>query len=247
MDASLERVGSGLVPTDLYDRIAGVLDAARNRAYTAVNFAMVQAYWEIGRSIVEEQGGEERAEYGNALIINLSEKLTADYGKGFDERNLRFMRRFYAIFPIRNALRSELTWTHCRLLCKVKDEDARLWYMNEAANEHWSSRQLDRQISTLYYVIIDLKVGKLTHTDVGQMDSYIRMFDALQRRDDDNPTIGLILCSEKNEAVARYSALADGKQLFASKYVLELPSVEELEAQMENTRREFEANIGSEG
>ena len=97
------------------------------------------------------------------------------------------------------------------------------------------------------YVIIDLKVGKLTHTDVGQMDSYIRMFDALQRRDDDNPTIGLILCSEKNEAVARYSALADGKQLFASKYVLELPSVEELEAQMENTRRAFEANIGSEG
>ncbi|WP_449316884.1 PDDEXK nuclease domain-containing protein [Rubneribacter sp.] len=331
----------------MYDRIAGVLDAARNRAYTAVNFAMVQAYWEIGRSIVEEQGGEERAEYGNALIINLSEKLTADYGKGFDERNLRFMRRFYTTFPIRNALRSELAWTHYRLLCKVKDEDARLWYMNEAANEHWSSRQLDRQISTLYYerllasrekepvieeaneklvqvepvdfikdpyvleflnlkeyprlhesnleqalidklqeflleletgfcfvarqkrmryehddfyldlvfyhailkcyVIIDLKVGKLTHTDVGQMDSYIRMFDALQRRDDDNPTIGLILCSEKNEAVARYSALADGKQLFASKYVLELPSVEELEAQMENTRRAFEANIGSEG
>ena len=244
-------------------------------------------------------------------------------------------------------MRSELAWTHYRLLCKVKDEDARLWYMNEAANEHWSSRQLDRQISTLYYerllasrekepvieeaneklvqvepvdfikdpyvleflnlkeyprlhesnleqalidklqeflleletgfcfvarqkrmryehddfyldlvfyhailkcyVIIDLKVGKLTHTDVGQMDSYIRMFDALQRRDDDNPTIGLILCSEKNEAVARYSALADGKQLFASKYVLELPSVEELEAQMENTRRAFEANIGSEG
>lgn len=308
---------------------------------------MVQAYWEIGRSIVEEQGGEERAEYGNALIINLSEKLTADYGKGFDERNLRFMRRFYTTFPIRNALRSELAWTHYRLLCKVKDEDARLWYMNEAANEHWSSRQLDRQISTLYYerllasrekepvieeaneklvqvepvdfikdpyvleflnlkeyprlhesnleqalidklqeflleletgfcfvarqkrmryehddfyldlvfyhailkcyVIIGLKVGKLTHTDVGQMDSYIRMFDALQRRDDDNPTIGLILCSEKNEAVARYSALADGKQLFASKYVLELPSVEELEAQMENTRRAFEANIGSEG
>ena len=90
------------------------------------------------------------------------------------------------------------------------------------------------------YVIIDLKVGKLTHADVGQMDSYIRMFDALQKREDDNPTIGLILCSRKNEAIAKYSALADGKQMFASRYVFELPTPEELEQQLETTRQEFE-------
>ena len=90
------------------------------------------------------------------------------------------------------------------------------------------------------YVIIDLKVGKLTHADVGQMDSYIRMFDALQKREDDNPTIGLILCSQKNEAIAKYSALADGKQMFASRYVFELPTPEELEQQLETTRQEFE-------
>ena len=96
------------------------------------------------------------------------------------------------------------------------------------------------------YVLIDLKIGKLTHADVGQMDSYIRMFDALRKRDDDNPTIGLILCSQKNEAIARYSALADGKQVFASKYMLELPSIEDLQEQMEASRREFENGVALE-
>ena len=96
------------------------------------------------------------------------------------------------------------------------------------------------------YVIIDLKIGRLSHMDVGQMDSYIRMFDALQKRDDDNPTIGLILCSEKNEAIAKYSALADGKQLFASKYMLELPSVEQLEEQVVCSRKAFEETLDGE-
>ena len=90
------------------------------------------------------------------------------------------------------------------------------------------------------YVLIDLKVGKLTHGDVGQMDSYIRMFDDLVRLPDDNPTIGLILCSEKNEAIARYSTLADGKQMFASRYQFELPSVEELEGYLVQKRKGLE-------
>ena len=335
-----KREAAGIVPADFYNRISGILSSARKRAYAAVNYSMVLAYWEIGRSIVEEQGDAERAVYGDKLIEGLSARLTEDFGKGFDTSNLRYMRLFYLAFPIRDALRHELTWTHYRKLSKVKDETARAWYMNEAADEHWSTRQLDRQISVLYYerllasrekesviaeahekmsrvapidfikdpyvlefldlknypglhesdleqalidhlqefllelgtgfcfvarqklmrfddedfyldlvfyhavlkcyVIIDLKMGKLTHADVGQMESYIRMFDALQKRDDDNPTIGLILRSEKNEAIARYSSLADGKQLFASKYVFELPSIEELQAQMESTRREFE-------
>lgn len=337
------RGSGGLVPLDFYNRIASILEGARNRVYSAANFAMVQAYWEIGRSIVEEQGGAERAGYGEELIKGLSAKLSADFGKGFDESNLINMKKFYLAFPIPDALRQELTWTHYRKLARISDMQARIWYMNEAANEHWSTRQLDRQVSSLYYerllassdktpvvaeaqeklaqvapesiikdpyvlefldlkdypalresdletalidhlqefllelgsgfcfvarqkrmryddedfyldlvfyhahlkcyVLIDLKTTKLSHADVGQMDSYIRMFDALQKREDDNPTIGLILCSQKNEAIAKYSALADGKQLFASKYVLELPTVEELEAQVESGRREFEAAV----
>ncbi|WP_206604171.1 PDDEXK nuclease domain-containing protein, partial [Adlercreutzia equolifaciens] len=94
------------------------------------------------------------------------------------------------------------------------------------------------------YVLIDLKVGKLTHGDVGQMDSYIRMFDDLMRRPDDNPTIGLILCSEKNEAIAKYSTLADGRQMFASRYQFELPSVEELESCIMEKRRGLEDIVG---
>ena len=341
----LTTASSETVPPDFYNRISDILQQARRRAYSAVNYSMVLAYWEIGHSIVEEQGGEERAAYGDRLIIDLSKQLTADFGKGFDVTNLQNMRRFYLTFRIQDSLRPELTWTHYRKLTKVKDETARTWYMNEAANEHWSTRQLDRQIHALYYerllaskdkapvvaeahekltavapeqfikdpyvlefldlkdypslretdleqslidhlqefllelgsgfcfvarqkrmrfddedfyldlvfyhavlkcyVIIDLKIGRLTHADVGQMDSYIRMFDALQKRDDDNPTIGLILCSEKNEAIAKYSALADGKQMFASRYVLELPSTDELERQIQETRREFELSFAS--
>ena len=344
MTALPKRHGGDNLSADFYERVSSILVVARNKAYAAVNFAMVQAYWEVGRTIVDEQGGKDRSDYGNHLIEELSKKLTANFGRGFTAANLRNMRQFYLVFPIRDALRSELSWTHYRRLMRVEDDRARAWYMNEAADEHWSSRQLDRQISTLYYerllasrdkapveeeaqeqlakvepaefikdpyvlefldlkdypslreteleqalidnlqefllelgagfcfvsrqkrmryededfyldlvfyhaylkcyVIIDLKIGKLSHRDVGQMDSYIRMFDALQKRDDDNPTIGLILCSEKNEAVAKYSALADGKQMFASKYLLELPTVEQLEHQIEAGRREFEQGSG---
>lgn len=265
-------------------------------------------------------------------MSELSDKLTTEFGKGFEERELRRMRQFYCVFPKWGTLRPELTWSHYRLLIKVKDNNARLWYMNEAADQAWSSRQLDRQISVLYYerllcshdktavqaeaqqklalvspqtfihdpyvldflqlkdypalhestieqalidnlqnfllelgkgfcfvarqkrmqyedenfyvdlvfyhfilkchVLIDLKLGKLTHQDVGQMDSYIRMFDDLYKHANDNPTLGLILCSEKNEAVVKYSVLAEHKQIFVSKYLLELPSVETLQKEL---------------
>jgi hypothetical protein len=93
------------------------------------------------------------------------------------------------------------------------------------------------------YLLIDLKLGKLTHQDVGQMDSYVRIFDAQGRTDGDGPTIGLILCAEKNEAIARYSILSEHKQLFAAKYVTYLPSVEELERELERDRRIAEAIV----
>ena len=136
----------------LFAEIREVLITARRTAYKAVNFAMVTAYWNVGRLIVEdEQKGHTRAEYGKAILADLSTRLTDEFGKGFDERELRRIRQFYLVFPKWDALRPELTWTHYRLLIRVQNEQARLWYMNEAAEQTWSSRQLDRQISVLYY------------------------------------------------------------------------------------------------
>lgn len=317
-----------------YSLIRNVLEKARDHAYREVNFAMVQAYWNVGRIIVEgEQKGKSRAEYGRAVLQQLSRQLSDEFGRGFDERNLLNMRSFYTKFPIPNALRTELSWTHYRLLLGVATEDSRTWYMNEAANQHWSTRQLDRQIGTLYYerliasrskksvrqeaakklaaikpedlihdpyvleflnlrdypslreskleqalidnlqhfllelgkgfsfvarqkrvrfenddfyvdlvfynyilkcfVLIDLKTGKLTHQDIGQMDSYVRVFEKHCKTASDNPTIGLILCAEKNETMARYSVLSENKRLFASKYIKYLPTEDELKVEIE--------------
>lgn len=149
MDGIVKR-GAGIAPEDFYSKVALILNGARNKAYAAVNFAMVEAYWEIGKSIVEQQGGEERAEYGEALLKGLSERLTRDFGKGFDARELRKMRQFYLSFPIRDALRPELSWTHYRRLIRVSDSEARMWYMNECADSNWSTRQLERQINTMF-------------------------------------------------------------------------------------------------
>jgi predicted nuclease of restriction endonuclease-like (RecB) superfamily len=129
-----------------------VIQTARQQALRAVDAVQVRTCWSVGRHIVEfEQGGAVRAAYGERLLADLAEHLTAEFGKGFDERNLRHMRAFYATFPNWNALRSELSWTHFRSLLRVEDAAARLWYMNEAADQNWNTRTLDRQIGTLYY------------------------------------------------------------------------------------------------
>ncbi len=324
-----------------YDSVKTVLSHAQTTAFRAVNFAMVEAYWQIGKLIVnEEQAGSSRAEYGTGLLKYLAKRLTDDFGKGFDEREMRRIRQFYLMFPIRDSVRPELTWTHYRLLSKVDKEDARNWYMHEAAEQQWSSRALDRQIGTFYYdrllatreadrsgirgeaaektkllqlspkdvlkdpyileflnlkpnwkvyekdleqglldnlqkfmlelgkgfafvarqqrmveddesfrvdlvfynymlrcfVLIDLKMTKLTHQDIGQMDMYVRMYEDLHKQPGDNPTIGLILCTEKNETVVKYSVLNGSQQLFASKYKLFLPTEEELKAEIERER-----------
>ncbi len=98
-----------------------------------------------------------------------------------------------------------------------------------------------------FYLLIDLKIGELTHGNVGQMDGYVRMFDGLFAASDDNPTIGLILCTEKNETVARYSVLNDRKQIFASKYMLCLPTEEQLRVEVEKERRLIETNFEEKG
>ena len=338
MGKDLQNINENVI--NLAIKIENIIRESRQTAYRAIDFTMVMAYWNIGKVIVEDELHWERADYGKKILKNISIRLIKEFGKGFDESNLRYMRLFYKTFPICDALRHELSWTHYRSLIKIENEDARIWYMNEAANSMWSTRQLDRQISTLYYdrllasrdkkivikeaeeklqkvipeefikdpyileflnlkeypvlresdiekslinnlqdflmelgsgfcfvarqkrmrfddedfyvdlvfynsiikcyVLIDLKLGKLTHQDVGQMDSYIRMFDALTKQDDDNPTIGLILCSEKNEAIAKYSVLNDAKQIFASKYKLTLPTEEELQAELSKARKRLE-------
>jgi predicted nuclease of restriction endonuclease-like (RecB) superfamily len=161
------------VRREFYDGIAGVLRTARSNAYRAVNFMMVEAYWNIGRMIVEEeQQGKERASYGEALIRGLSERLTHDFGRGFGVSNLFAYRQFYLAFPIfrtvcgisdadvsvpenqpeiRHTLCDDLTWSHYRLLMRVEKPDARQWYMSEAASrQNWSVRALQRQINSLY-------------------------------------------------------------------------------------------------
>lgn len=323
----------------LLGSLGELIRQARQRALRAVDAIQVQTCWEIGRHIVEfEQDGEARAEYGRKLLPSLASALSAEFGKGFDATNLRHMRAFYLAFPIRDALRPELSWTHYRTLLRVDSDSARQWYMNEAVQQNWSTRALDRQIGTLYYerllasqdraaveqeaasnlqalnrsprefvrdpvlleflglpnarallesdleqalidqlqgfllelgkgfafvarqqristeskdfyvdlvfynyllkcfVIFDLKRGELTHQDIGQMDMYVRMYDDLKRGPDDNPTVGIILCAQKDASIVRYSVLNGSEQLFASKYKLVLPSEEELRAELDRER-----------
>lgn len=305
---------------------------------------MVQAYWNIGRIIVEEeQKGKTKAYYGKQLIAELAKRLKADFGKGFDQSNLWHMRSFYLAFPILDAVRRELTWTHYRLLLRVERQEVRQFYLDECIAANWSTRQLERQINSFYYerllssrnkglvkaeikklepgptpqdiikdpyvlefiglkeskayleneleqglidklhdfllelgkgfsfvarqkritidgdhfyidlvfynyilkcfVLIDLKVGKLVHQDIGQMDFYIRYFEEEIKLTGDNPTIGLILCAEKNEAMAKYTLLKGSKNLFASKYKLYLPTEKELKEELKRERQLLELEM----
>ncbi|MCL2105674.1 MAG: PDDEXK nuclease domain-containing protein [Oscillospiraceae bacterium] len=136
---------------ETYGTIRRSLITAQNRVYAAINAAMVEAYWEIGEQLHRACGGNDRAGYGKQLLRFISERLTAEFGRGFDERNLRNMRQFYVTFPIRNALRTELSWTHYRALMKVSDEKHRTFYLEECAKSGWSTRQLERQINSFFY------------------------------------------------------------------------------------------------
>nr|HMP29375.1 DUF1016 N-terminal domain-containing protein [Saprospiraceae bacterium] len=132
--------------------IKQILAQARQNAYQAINSAMVEAYWKIGEKIViEEQNGNERAAYGEAVLKELSIALTAEFGKGFSYSNLRNFRQFYLTYPdleICYALRSKLTWTHHRLIMRVENMDARIYYLKECEQQSWSSRVLERQINS---------------------------------------------------------------------------------------------------
>ena len=136
---------------EFYQSVAAILRTARAKSYRVVNSVMIEAYWNVGRMIVEEeQQGKERADYGEFLIRNLSIRLTKEFGTGFSEQSLWNMRQYYNRFPILSALRRELTWTHYKMLIRVENEKARSYYLTEAAEQNWSTRALERQINSLY-------------------------------------------------------------------------------------------------
>lgn len=140
----------GLAP--LLGTLRQLIADSRQQVLWAVDVAQVQTYWHIGRHIVEfEQGGAQRAAYGQRLLPQLGQALSAEFGRGFDATNLRHMRGFYLAFPIRDAVRRELSWTHYRLLLRVDSPEARQWYVQEAVVQNWSTRALERQIGSLYY------------------------------------------------------------------------------------------------
>lgn len=135
-----------------YQSVKQILEEARKTAYTAVNSAMVQAYWNIGKVIVEEeQRGKARSDYGTYLLDELSKRLTMEFGKGFDRTNISKMRAFYLSYPIVDALRPQLTWTHYRLLLRVEKESIRDFYIDECITGNWSTHQLERQLNSFYY------------------------------------------------------------------------------------------------
>ncbi len=381
---------------DLFQEIRRVILDARQYVSKRVNFAQVVSNWEIGRIIVEEeQKGKNRAEYGKNIIHDLSIRLKEEFGSSYNERNLQNYRKFYLLFPIVNALRSQLktddikddtirnavrtksdfsishlmtdqltvnlkqsinqeshplfeiinpnlSWTHYRILLKVESKTARDYYIKETAENNWSTRALERQVNSLYYeriissqdktavknealqktknlkpqdllkdpyvlefldikmdtkyleseleealisrlnefllelgkgfafvarqkriptetknyyvdlvfynyllkcfVLFDLKVGELTHKDIGQMDFYVRYFEDNIKADNDNPTIGVLLCTYKDETLVKYSLLNDSKQLFASKYKLYLPTEKELINEIEQSKLNYKLN-----
>ncbi len=329
----------------LLNDIRHLLEEARRHVYRVANSAMVQTNWHVGRMIVEAQGGEERAAYGDGLLKRISTQLTEEFGKGYDYSNLRKMRQFYLYFQNWDSVSLKLSWTHYRTLLRVSNPKARAYYVGEAAEATWSVRQLERQINTQYYerllsthrdesevkklikgnlpkkpekfdpltlihdpfmlefvgakpdpswneselqkallshlqefllelgrgfafmgrqkritidgqhfypdlvfynvitrnyVIIDLKIGRADYSDVGQMQLYVNYYNMEICRDDDNPTVGIILCAEKNDAVVRYT-LGDRKDIgvFQAKYDLVLPTPEELQREIARTREQF--------
>jgi predicted nuclease of restriction endonuclease-like (RecB) superfamily len=135
-----------------YEQIKDILQKARDKAYKQVNFIMVEAYWNIGKQIIEhEQHGEDRAKYSKYIIKELSLRLTKDFGKGYSARNLRSMRQFYLTFPNWQTVSAKLSWSHYQLIMRVENEKAREYYINEAVKSNWSVRALERQIGTHYY------------------------------------------------------------------------------------------------
>ncbi|MBI5417208.1 DUF1016 domain-containing protein [Candidatus Poribacteria bacterium] len=309
--------------------IKEIINQSRRAAIRNVDFQRVLMYWHIGKSIFEEeQHGKERADYGDYLIKNLAKELEPEYGSGFSVRILEISRQFYRIYPIANALRSQLNWSQYRLLLRIGNKDKREYYLLEAVNNSWTGRELERQINsglyerlllsnnkeavlsvarkekmpeepqeiikdpmvleflglerkTKYYekdletaiinnlqtfllelgngfsfiarqkrilleddeffvdlvfynrllrcfVIIEIKTQKFTHQDLGQLQMYVNYYDRTEKIPEENPTIGILLCADKNNTVVKFALPEDNKTVLASQYQLFLPSEKQL-------------------
>lgn len=326
-DHELEQVSQ-----NIYGEIRQSILNVQQRVQKAVNTGMVHIYWEVGQRLDEACEGKQ-AEYGKGILQQVSERLTAEFGKGYSYANLKNMRQFYRCFPNRYAVRSDLSWTHYRILMRVADTKAREYYTAECAASGWSSRELERQITTFAYqrtvanqqgqeklpqvaagempvpykefirdpyvleflelkpspefyerdieqgiiehlqkfllelgrgfsfvarqkhididgdhfyidlvfynyilkcfVLIDLKLGKVKHQDIGQMQMYVNYYKANMKNEGDNEPIGIVLCAEKNEAVVKYTMGNDSStHIYASKYMPYMPTEEELRKEL---------------
>jgi len=320
-----------------YSRVLYLLKSARRAVVQSVNKTIVDTYFEIGRLIVEEeQNGKSKAEYGQNLIIELSHKLTIEFGKGFSTTNLKQMRTFYLTYSKGQTVSDEfrLSWSHYLMLMRIDSVEERKFYEIETAENSWSLRELQRQFdSSLYerlalsrnknevkklsekgliiekaqdslkdpyvleflglpeetkysetefeqklidklehfllelgkgytfvgrqvrftfddkhfrvdlvfynrllqcFVLIDLKIGEITHQDLGQMQMYVNYYDRFVKLDTENKTIGIILCKKKNDTLVEITLPENNEQIFASKYLTILPSKKELKELINN-------------
>ena len=323
---------------NLIHEIKSLIARAKEGAIRSVDHHRTVMYWHIGERIFnEEQQGKDRADYGNYLIKYLSEQLQPEFGSGFSYRQLELMRQFYRTFPIANSLRSQLSWTHYRLLLRIDNEDKREYYIAETVKNNWSVRQMERQINSqlferlllsndkesvlaiarneviptnpneiikdplvleflglkresAYYekdfeqaiitnlqdfllelgngfsfvarqkrihldgdeffidlvfynrllqcfVLFEIKTHKLTHEDLGQLQMYVNYYDRVEKVAHEKPTIGILLCADKNDAVVKYSLPENNNSILASQYQLYLPTEEQL---LTEIRREIE-------
>ena len=323
---------------EIIAQIQTIIASAKDSAIRSVDTERVLMYWQIGKVILEEeQQGNERAGYGEFLIKSLSESLEPQFGTGFSVRQLEMFRQFYRTFPIANALRSQFSWTHYRVLVRIDNQDKRTFYIAEAEKNNWTARQLERQINSqlferlllsndveavlavangekypsdakeiikdpmvleflglkresAYYekdlemaiithlqdflleigngfsfvarqkrihlegdeffidlvfynrllqcfVVIEIKTNKLTHQDIGQLQMYVNYYDRYEKQEYENPTIGILLCADKNDAVVKITLPENSKNIIASKYQLYLPTEQQL---IDEVKREIE-------
>lgn len=313
--------------------IRTIILSARESAIRSVDTVRVQMYWKLGERIfIEEQKGQDRAEYGAYLLQNIATEIEKEFGSGFSVRQLERARQFYRTYPIASAVRSQLNWYQYRLLIQIDDKDKREYYELEAANNNWTGRELERQINSgLYerlllsndkkavlevarkeripespteiikdpmvleflglrpeatyyekdleralitnlqafllelgngfsfvarqkrilleddeffadlvfynrllrcFVVIELKTHKITHEDIGQLQMYVNYYDRNEKAPDENPTIGILLCADKNDTLVKYTLPENNNTIMASKYQLYLPTEKQLAEQL---------------
>ncbi|MBQ6449486.1 DUF1016 family protein [bacterium] len=323
---------------NIVDDARQIIQTARANATRSIDFNRVQMYWCLGRRIFEEeQQGKDRANYGTYLIKKLANSLEKEYGSGFSERQLKFCRQFYRLYPIGNAVRSQLNWTQYRLLIQISDPDKREYYELESVNNSWTARETERQINSQLYerlllsndkesvlaiarkerlpdrpqevikdpmvleflgldrqasyyekdlesaiishltdfllemgkgfcfvarqkriiieddeffidlvlynrllrcfVIVELKTGKLTHQDLGQLQMYVNYYDRQEKLPQENDTIGVLLGTSKNDTAVKMTLPKDNQTIMTGEYQLYLPSTEQLAKAVEEVKQ----------